>query len=83
MLIDELVDRALVGRIDLFELQPHPHAAIAPRDAGIRFTSTFDPGSRKRTRTLACWSRGLIVRIATPPLLRFSVRAAAIVLPKR
>ena len=46
-------------------------------------TSTFEPGSRNRIRTLACWSSGLIVRMATPPLLRFSVSAAAIVLPNR
>ena len=32
----ELVDRALVDRVDLFELQAHAHPAVAPRDARIR-----------------------------------------------
>jgi hypothetical protein len=33
MLIDELVDRGLVGGIDLLELQAHPDPAIAPSHA--------------------------------------------------
>src|SRR5205814_9285783 len=45
--------------------------------------SRFDPGMRKRTLTFEALSRGLVVRIAMPPWLRFNVRAAAIVLPKR
>ena len=39
--------------------------------------------SRKRKRSLALVSRGLVVRMAMPPRLRLSVSAAAIVLPKR
>jgi hypothetical protein len=31
--LEELVDRPLVGGLDLLELQPHPRPSIAPRDA--------------------------------------------------
>src|SRR5687767_2411688 len=45
--------------------------------------SFFDPGSRKRRRAWTFGSSGLVVRMAIPPWLRFSVSAAAIVLPNR
>ena len=45
--------------------------------------SFFEPGMRKRTLILAPLSSGLVVRMAMPPWLRFSVSAAAMVLPKR
>ena len=32
LLFDEFVDCGLLGRIDLFELQAHADAAVAPRD---------------------------------------------------
>ena len=48
-----------------------------------RTTSRLPPGRRKRTRARAPASRGLVVRIATPPRLRLSVSAAAIVFPNR
>src|SRR5688572_17473793 len=35
MRVDELVDEALIGRLDLVELQPHAVAAIAPRDSSF------------------------------------------------
>ena len=31
MLVDEFVDRALIGGLHFFKLQPHSHASIAPR----------------------------------------------------
>ena len=43
--------------------------------------SFFDPGMRKRTLILAPPSSGLVVRMAMPPWLRFSVSAAAMVFP--
>ncbi len=46
-------------------------------------TSDLEPGARKRTLTLAFASSGLVVRMAMPPRLRLSARAAAIVLPNR
>ena len=36
VLIDEFVDRGLIERIDLLELQPHPDAPVAPGDARLR-----------------------------------------------
>src|SRR6185503_9571960 len=36
MLVDELVDCGLIGRIDLLELQAHSDAPVAPRDARVR-----------------------------------------------
>src|SRR5215207_2445627 len=41
MLVDELVDRLLVDRLDLLELQPHADAPVAPRDAAIAFDVRF------------------------------------------
>ena len=43
--------------------------------------SRLEPGRRKRTRTFEPAGSGLMVRIATPPLLKLRVRAAAMVLP--
>ena len=35
MLVDEDVDRLLIGRVDPLELQSHSDATIAPRDARV------------------------------------------------
>ena len=84
MLVDELVDRRLIVWFDLLELQAHADPAIAPRNPGFGFDVALRSGQPEPHA--APWrspGSGLIVRIATPPLLRFSVSAAAIVLPKR
>ena len=83
MLVDELVDGRLIHRFHLFELEPHADAAVAPGDAALRFDVALEPGSRKRARAFVPLWSGLIVRMASPPLLRFRVSAAAMVLPKR
>ncbi len=83
VLIDELVDLGLIGRIDLLELQAHPDPAIAPRDARLGFDVALRARQAEPRAQLRSCCSGLIVRIASPPLLMFSVSAAAIVLPKR
>ena len=45
--------------------------------------SFFAVDTRKRTFTAVPTARGLVVRIASPPRLMFSVNAAAMVLPNR
>ncbi len=44
MLVDELVDRRLIGRFDLLELQAHADPAIAPGDARLRFDVALRSG---------------------------------------
>jgi hypothetical protein len=83
VLVDELVDSRLIGGIDLLELQPHSNAPVAPRDSRFRFDIPFRTGQPEPDPRLEFSGNGLIVRIASPPLLRFSVSAAEMVLPKR
>src|SRR5688572_331944 len=47
MRVDELVDEALIGRLDLVELQPHAVAAIAPRDASFGVDVALRSGKAK------------------------------------
>src|SRR5215217_2612712 len=44
MLIDELVDRRLVGRFDLLELQAHSDSPIAPGNPRFRFDVALRAG---------------------------------------
>ena len=84
MPVDECVDGVLVGGGDALELQAHPDAAVAPGDPGLGVDVALGrraAGSARATRAPA--SSGLVVRMASPPRLRLSVSAAAIVLPKR
>ena len=83
MPVDERVDGVLIGWCDALELDAHTDPTIAPGDTGFDIQIALPPGRRKRTRTRAPASSGLVVRMARPPRLRLSVSAAAIVLPYR
>ena len=84
MRADEVVDRRLVGGVDLRELQAHARCGDrSRRRVASASMSLAAPGSRNRTFTTVPVSSGLVVRIARPPWLMFSVSAAAMVLPTR
>ena len=84
MPVDELVDGALDRRV-------RPARTAAPCRPGGRSTAPpRRPRSPSSSRAsgiagapCASGSSGLVVRMAMPPWLRLSVRAAAMVLPKR
>ena len=83
MRVDERVDLALVSVADALEFQAHPHFRVAPAHLGLGLDIPLRTGQAERSRAFASQASGLEVRIAMPPRLRLSVRAAAIVLPKR
>ena len=83
MRVDEFVDGGLIGGSTLSNCRPMPWRRSLHVTRPSASMSRFEPGSRKRSRTLAPFSSGLVVLMAMPPRLRFSVSAAAMVLPKR
>jgi hypothetical protein len=72
----------IVG-VQALELDAHSDAAIAPRDAPIRFDVVRMSGQPELGCTVASTATGLIVRIARPPLPMLSVSAEATTGPAR
>jgi hypothetical protein len=54
MLVDELVDRRLILRRDLLELQAHAGLAIAPRDARLGFDVALGSGQPEARAQVRC-----------------------------
>ena len=76
--------RAWSAESTRLELQAHADAAVAPRDARLDVDLALARRQAERGRASAApASSGLVVRMAMPPRLRFSVSAVAMVLPNR